>query len=99
MNTVNSDWTLIDWDGNLSLGYKCWRKSFGRGHVSVGVGDFLLVCFSYGNNSHRSYSTTRWDYDRPPITEEEAMRQIDANRGRSMNKRQPPEGWGDIKKY
>ena len=70
-------WTLIDWDGNPALGYKCWRKTFGRGHISVGVGDFLLVAFSFGANSDDSYSLTRWNYNRPVITEAEAMETID----------------------
>ena len=74
-------WTLIDWDGNPDIKLKCWRKSFRHGHVSVGVGEFLTVCFSYGNNSDSSYSSTRWNYDKPVITEQEAMDSIDANNG------------------
>lgn len=107
MNT-NSGWKLIDWDGNRSLGLKCWRKSFGRGHVSVGVGDFLSVVFSFGPNSDSSYSSTRWDYDRPPITEVEAMRMVDEGCGKRarwlglrphMAGRKPkPDNWDDRQK-
>lgn len=77
------DWTLIDWDGNASLGLKCWRKSFGRGHVSVGAGEFLTVVYSFGPDSERSFSSTRWDYDRLPISEEDMMEQVDRCRGYS----------------
>lgn len=70
-------WTLIDWDGNPELGFKCWRKSFGHGHVSVGCGKFLDVVFSFGANSDNSYCSTRWNYDRPVITEVEAMKMVD----------------------
>lgn len=83
------EWELIEWDGNPKLGYKCWRKKFGRGHVSVGVGSFLTVAFSYGPNSDDSYSSTRWDYDRPVITEEEAMQMVDAGNGKKMVGRLP----------
>ena len=85
-------WTLIPWDGNESLGFKCWRKSFGRGHVSVGDGDFLTVCFDYGPDSDFSMSSTRWDYDRPTITPQEMMRMVDKAKGHWHNlpKRQ---GW------
>lgn len=87
-------WQLIDWDGNPELGLKCWRKKFGRGYVSVGVGDFTYVVFSYGANSDDSYSSTRWDYDRPVITEEEAMRMVDAGNGKTMVGRKPkPDNW------
>lgn len=85
------DWTLIDWDGNPELKLKCWRKSFDGGHVSVGVGDFLAVVFSFGANSERSYSSTRWDYDRPVISEADAMQTIDTY-GRMMQR--PPPHWG-----
>jgi len=70
------NWTLIDWDGNPALGYQCYRKSFGKGHVSVGVGDFLTVVFSFGANSDDSYSSTRWRAD-GTISEDEAMTQVD----------------------
>jgi hypothetical protein len=49
-------WTRIPWDGNLSLGFDCWRKSFGRGQVSVGIGDFRTVVFSYGPDSEFNLS-------------------------------------------
>lgn len=87
-------WELVEWDGNPSLNYKCWRKKFGSGHVSVGAGDFLSVVFSYGASSADSYSSTRWDYDRPAITEEEAMKMVDAGKGKKMIRRKPqPEDW------
>lgn len=69
------EWTLINW-GN-DKGDKCYRKSFGKGNVSVGVGEFLLVCFSFGPNSDSSYSSTRWNYDQAPLTPEETMESID----------------------
>ena len=75
--TNYSEWTLIDWDGNPSLKLKCWRKSFGRGHVSVGAGDFLSVVFSHGANSVSSMSSTRWNYDKTPISEQEMMKWVD----------------------
>ncbi len=71
------DWTLIDWDGNTELGYKCWRKSFGRGHVSVGVGDFNLIVFSHGANSDESLSSCRVGGE----TEKDAMKIVDSNKG------------------
>lgn len=74
------DWTLIDWDGNTELGYKCWRKSFGRGHVSVGVGDFNLIVYSHGANSENSLSGTRWR-ENGAISEIEAMKIVDRNHG------------------
>jgi len=76
MKTKNN-WQLIDWDGNRALGLKCWRKKFDGGHVSVGCGDFLTICHSFGPNSTRSYSDTRWRPD-GPITEQQAMDLIDA---------------------
>jgi hypothetical protein len=72
-------WGLIDWDGNPPLGLKCWRKKFGKGHVSVGVGDFALVSFSYGANSDDSYSG-----DRGVMTEIEAMLAVDSGEGKRM---------------
>ena len=78
-------WTLIEWDGNPSLNLKCWRKSFRRGHVSVGAGDFTTVVFDYGANSDDSFSDTRWRPDNmPPYTEEEAMKGVDATGGRFL---------------
>lgn len=73
-------WTLIDWDGNRKLKLKCWRKSFGRGHVSVGVGLFDLIVYSYGPNSDDSISSTRWR-ENGTITEEQAMAMVDHNKG------------------
>ena len=75
-------WTLIDWDGNHDLHLKCYRKRFGNsgGHVSVGVGDFHLICYSYGANSARSMSSTRWRKDRI-LTEQEAMKLVDEHKG------------------
>ncbi len=71
-------WRLIDWDRNQTLGYKCWRKKFGRGYISVGVGEFQTVVFSFGADSDDSFSSTRWNYDLPVITEEQAMDGLDA---------------------
>lgn len=78
-----TEWTLIDWDGNRDLGYKCYRKTFGRGYVSVGVGDFKLIVYSYGANSENSLCSTRWRKD-GIITEEDAMRMVDTNRGKPV---------------
>ena len=82
-NKTYSEWTLIPWDGNPGLKHQCWRKSFHHGHVSVGVGNFDLIVYSYGPNSDMSCSSTR---DRkahgiPNISEREAMRTIDQNDG------------------
>ena len=79
--TEYKNWTLIDWDGNPSLKFKCWRKSFGRGHVSVGAANFLSVVFSHGANSDNSMSCTRWNYDKTPISEKEMMDWVDDCRG------------------
>ncbi len=88
-----NEWELVDWNDD----FKCWRKKFGRGYVSVGVGEFQNVVFSYGANSDDSYSTTRWDYDRPVITEEEAMKMVDAGKGKKMIGRKPrPENWNEL---
>lgn len=80
MKTKYKDWTLIDWDGNIELGFKCYRKSFRNGHVSVGVGDFDHIGYSYGANSENSMSGTRKRQDRT-ITEIEAMQIVDRNKG------------------
>ena len=77
---VYKDWTLIEWDGNISLGYKCYRKSFRNGHVSVGVGAFTLIVYSYGPNSENSLSSTRWR-ETGNINELEAMKMVDENNG------------------
>jgi hypothetical protein len=74
-------WTLIDWDGNPALHLKCWRKSFGRGHVSVGVGKFQNIVYSHGANSEDSLSSTRWRPDGKHQTEKEAMAMVDRNHG------------------
>jgi hypothetical protein len=81
-----TDWTLIDWDGNTALGYKCWRKSFGKGHVSVGVGEFQTICYSYGANSGDSLSSTRWRKD-GVISEQDAMDAIDKDGGKYVYRR------------
>ena len=60
---------------------KCWRKSFGRGNVSVGVGDFKLICYSHGANSQDSLSSTRWRDGLPPLTEKQAMELVDSQGG------------------
>lgn len=74
-------WTEIEWDGNPALKLKCWRKSFGRGHVSVGSGEFDLIVYSYGANHDDSMSDTRWRKE-GNISEEEAMRLVDDNKGK-----------------
>ncbi len=76
-----NEWVIVDWDGNPDLHLKCWRKKFGRGHVSVGVGDFLTVCYSYGANSDDSIGSTRWHYD-TVISEKDMMDFVDANQGK-----------------
>lgn len=70
-------WKRIPWDGNPELGYECWRKKFGHGHVSVGIGDFLHVGHSFGRASEFSFSSTRWRRD-GPISEEQAMAEVDS---------------------
>jgi len=75
------DWTLIDWDGNPELGLKCWRKSFRRGHVSIGAGVFRSIVYSYGANSEDSLSGTRARLDKPEQTEDEAKAMVDRNGG------------------
>ena len=81
--THYKNWTLIQWDGNPSLNFQCWRKSFGKGHVSVGVGDFTTVVYSYGPDSDDSYSSTRERVGSTTIPDTQAMRLIDANKGKS----------------
>lgn len=78
---MKNKWELIDWDGNPDLNYKCWRKKFGRGHVSVGVGEFDTIVYSYGPNSDDSISSTRWRAI-GTISEEEAMKLVDKNNGK-----------------
>ena len=53
-------WTRINWNGNPDLKLECYRKSFGRGHVSVGIGNFHNIVYNYGANSDDSMSSTRW---------------------------------------
>ena len=74
-------WTKIPWDGNPSLKLECYRKSFGRGHVSVGIGEFTTIVYNYGANSDNSYSSTRWR-ENGNISEQEAMKLVDANKGK-----------------
>jgi len=81
MKTRYSKWTLINWDSNPALKLQCWRKSFRHGHVSVGVGDFNLICYSYGANSDDSISGTRWRVNGAPISETQAMAEIDDRQG------------------
>jgi len=80
MKTTYKNWTLIDWDGNKDLKYKCYRKSFRNGYVSVGVGDFTSIVYSFGANSDYSMSSTRWRKE-GNISEHEAMKIVDSNNG------------------
>lgn len=80
MKIKYKNWTLIPWDGNLALGYMCYRKSFGRGYVSVGVGDFKNITYSHGPDSDESLSSTRWRAEKD-ISEEAAMAHVDKNKG------------------
>jgi hypothetical protein len=77
-----NEWVKIAWDGNKALGYECWRKKFGKGHVSVGCGEYLGITYSHGANSDDSCGGTRWNYDLPPLTEEEAMAEVDMQGGK-----------------
>jgi len=77
---AKNEWTLKTWDCDNS-GNKCWVKKFGKGEVSVGVGTFLLVNFSYGPNSDHSMSGTRWHYG-TTISEQDMMNWIDENEGK-----------------
>lgn len=74
-------WKIVEWDGNPELKLKCWRKQFGGGYVSVGIGDFLDVCYSYGPNSDNSMCSTRWHYGRI-ISEKDMMDFVDSNNGK-----------------
>ncbi len=78
---MKNGWSKIKWNGNPASKFMCWRKKFGRGHVSVGIGDFLTIVFSHGHDSEDSLSSTRWNYDNTPKTEQEAMEMIDRNHG------------------
>ena len=90
-----NEWKRMPWDGNPALHLECWRKKFGRGHVSVGIGDFLLVCYSHGADSDNSMSGTRWNYNRPVISEAEMMDWVDRCSGMPESNPlwKPPKGW------
>ena len=75
------EWTEIEWDGNRELKYRCFRKSFPYGHVSVGIGEFTTIVYSYGANSGYSMSSTRWR-NNGNISEVEAMKIVDENNGK-----------------
>jgi hypothetical protein len=62
------------------MGVECWRKKFGRGYVYVGIGDFDLVCYSFGANSDHSMSSTRWHYG-TYISEQDMMDHVDKHNG------------------
>jgi hypothetical protein len=81
MKTIYNDWTIIDWVGNPALKHKCYAKTFGRGTVYVGIGDFDRIVFSYGASSEYSYSSTRWR-ENGHITEQQAMAAIDKSGGK-----------------
>lgn len=83
-HTKHNGWKRIPWDGNPALKLECWRKGFRHGHVSVGIGEFTTVVFSYGKNSDRSFSSTRWNKLDAPMTEAEAMSRIDSTNGRFL---------------
>jgi hypothetical protein len=86
------EWTKIPWDGNTSLGLYCWRLSWGlRGNVSVGIGPFLNIAFSYGPDNDNSCGGTRWNYGAPVITEEQAMTTINGTSGKHI-----PNMWDDF---
>ena len=78
------NWTKIDWDGNPDLKYKCYRKSFtptGKGYVSIGIGKFTSIVYSYGANSQDSLCSTRWRAN-GTISEEKAIKIVDRNKGK-----------------
>ena len=72
-----NEWELIDWDGNPALGLKCYRKKFGRGHVSVGVGEYTTITYSFGRDSDHSFSDTR-RRPKSAITEQQAMELVES---------------------
>jgi hypothetical protein len=86
MTAFIETWTKVPWDGNPALGYECWRKPFDRGHVSVGVGSFDLIVYSYGASSEDSMSSTRWRGNGVFMSEQEAMDMVDRNGGKYNNK-------------
>ena len=86
---MKNTWELIDWDGNPDLNLKCWRKKFGRGKVSIGVGAFKTIVYSYGANSDDSMSGTR-QRKNGDITVEQAMEIVDRNKGKYNYKDDDP---------
>ena len=71
-------WERVSWDGNPELGWRCWRKKFGRGTISVGCGVFPLIVHSFGANSDDSFSSTRIRVQTDTIlSEAEAMKETD----------------------
>lgn len=77
-------WTLVDWDGNPEQNYQCLRKSFRRGHVSIGIGEFKSIVYSYGPNHEDSMSSTRSriSQNMPDLTMDQAMNLVDSNNGK-----------------
>jgi len=86
---MKNEWKLIDWDGNPELLFKCYRKKFGRGHVSIGVGEFTSIVYSYGANSNGSLSGTRVR-ENGDMTVEQAMEIVDRNNGKYNYKDNDP---------
>jgi hypothetical protein len=86
-------WRNIQWDGNPALKLRCWRKWTGRWYISVGIGEFLAVVYHFGANSPNSMSSTRWNYDKPPISEEVMMKWIDQMGMRDRSKHPVPGPW------
>ena len=82
----SNSWKRINWDGNYNLKLECWRKSFSGGHVSIGIGDFQHIVYSYGPNSDRSLSGTRHRLDGNHQTEEDAKAMVDRNKGHYSTK-------------
>lgn len=81
-----NEWVKIPWDGNPELGFFCYRKKFGRGHVSVGIGEFDGIYYSYEANSEHSIGSTRWRANGKTISEQEAMDMVDKNNGKWKNR-------------
>lgn len=77
-------WTLVDWDGNPEQNYQCLRKSFRGGHVSIGIGEFKSIVYSYGPNHKDSMSSTRSriSQNMPDLTMDQAMNLVDSNNGK-----------------
>jgi len=78
---IDNKWDLIEWDLNPDLRHQCYRKYFGKGHVSIGIGNFKHIVYFYGNNSENSISSTRWR-ETGDITPEQAMTIVDRNNGK-----------------